>query len=242
MFFIIAVYALINIFNWYTYKKKTENETDFVVAISEMQHVSSTENAIYYDNSEFIKNLDFLDINFDNLIQANSDTVGWIHVNGTNINYPFVQANDNSFYLNHSFNKVYNPAGWIFLDFRNNVNLNDKNTIIYGHAMNDGTMFSSLNNVLTDNWTNNKDNHFVRISTKSCNSIWQVFSVYSTPTTTDYLKIDFDSGFAADLMHRSVFDFDVTVNDNDKILTLSTCYNKTDKTVLHAKLVAVMAY
>ena len=68
MFFIIAVYDLINIFNWYTYKKKTENETDFVVAISEMQHVSSTENAIYYDNSEFIKNLDFLDINFDNLI------------------------------------------------------------------------------------------------------------------------------------------------------------------------------
>lgn len=64
-------------------------------------------------------------------------------VNGTNINYHFVQANDNIYYLTHSFNKSYNAVGWVFLDYRNN-NTNNKNTIIYAHGRTNKTMFGVI--------------------------------------------------------------------------------------------------
>ena len=124
------------------------------------------------------------------LENTNKDIVGWIQVNGTNINYPFVQTKDNDYYLNHSFNKDYNQAGWVFLDYRNNVNSFDKNTIIYAHSRLDKTMFGSLKNLLKSNWYENKNNHIIKLSTKNQNTLWQVFSVYHVPTTSDYLKIN----------------------------------------------------
>ena len=67
----------------------------------------------------------------------NNDTIGWIKVNNTNIDYPFVQSNDNNYYLTHNFNKKKTSSGWVFLDKRNNKNLNNKNNIIYGHSRKD---------------------------------------------------------------------------------------------------------
>ena len=68
------------------------------------------------------------------LLKENQETVSWITVNGTNINYPVVQHSDNEYYLNHSFDGSENSAGWIFLDYRNNIENTEKNTIIYGHS------------------------------------------------------------------------------------------------------------
>ena len=82
----------------------------------------------------------------------NSDVVGWIQVAGTNINYPIVQSNDNDFYLNHSFDKSINGAGWVFMDYRNNPSSFDKNTIIYAHSRVDGSMFHTLRNVVKESW------------------------------------------------------------------------------------------
>ena len=73
--------------------------------------------------------MNMIDINFNELKNINNDVKGWIKVNGTNINYPFVQSKNNKYYLTHSFDKSYNSAGWLFLDYRNN----NKNTIIYAH-------------------------------------------------------------------------------------------------------------
>lgn len=87
-----------------------------------------------------------INVNFDDLKKTNSDVIGWLKVNGININYPFVQGKDNNYYLTHGFNKSYNDAGWIFFDYRNN-NTNNKNTIIYAHSILDKTMFESLRNV-----------------------------------------------------------------------------------------------
>ncbi len=186
--------------------------------------------------------INFLDVDFEDLKRINASTIGWIKLEGTNINYPFVQAIDNSFYLKHSFYNKYNPSGWVFLDYRNNINLNDKNTIIYAHAMKNNTMFGSLKNTLTNSWFNNKNNHIVRISTDHQNSVWQVFSVYTIPTNNDYLKIDFNNDFndfTNKLIDRSIFNFNTNLNENDNILTLSTCYDKKSKIALHAKLIKV---
>ncbi len=187
--------------------------------------------------------MDMLSVDFSDLKAENNDTVAWVKVNGTNINYPVVQSSNNKYYLKHSFKKSSNRAGWIFMDYRNNITNFDKNTIIYGHNRADSTMFGSLRNVLTSNWLNNTSNHVVMLSTETENSLWQVFSVYHISTTDDYLQTQFSSdtqflNFINMLKSRSIYNFDTTLTANDKILTLSTCYgNDTERTVLHAKLI-----
>ncbi len=192
---------------------------------------------------DFIK-MNLMDVDLTNLISINNDTVGWLKVLGTNINYPFVQASDNKYYLTHDFYKHYNGAGWVFLDYRNNKELNDQNNIIYAHGRANETMFGSLKNVLTNDWLNNQNNFVIEVSTKDKNSLWQVFSVYKVPNTNDYIETKFNNeddfnNFINKLINRSIYDFKTTVNKNDHILTLSTCYNDNIKVVLHAKIIKI---
>ena len=189
---------------------------------------------------DFIKT-DLINVNFDELKKMNSDVVGWIQVAGTNINYPIVQSSDNDFYLNHSFDKSINGAGWVFMDYRNNPSSFDKNTIIYAHSRLDNSMFGTLKNVLSNGWLSDSSNYIIKLSTESENSLWQVFSVYRIPTTSDYLKVEFSnlgfSNFINMIIDRSQYDFNTSVSDSDKILTLSTCYDNNNKLVMHAKMI-----
>lgn len=188
---------------------------------------------------DFIK-MNLINVDFDELKNKNNDTIGWIQVGGTNINYPIVKTNDNEFYLNHAFDKSYNDAGWVFMDYRNETSLSDKNTIIYAHSRLDNTMFGTLKNVLSNGWLNDSNNYVIKLSTEYENTLWQVFSVYKIPTTSDYLKINFGSdfeNFINMLKNRSQFNFNTSVSSTDRILTLSTCYDDSTKTVLHAKLI-----
>lgn len=167
---------------------------------------------------------------------------GWIKVDGTDIDYPFVQTTDNSYYLNHSFTKEENKSGWIFLDYRNNINNLDKNTIIYGHSRYDSSMFGSLRNALKKSWFNNTENREIHLYTKAGDSIWQIISVYHLPNTTDYLATSFKdrnefNSFIKLIKNRSVFDFGIDINEDDKIITLSTCYRLNDRMVMHGKLI-----
>ncbi len=191
---------------------------------------------------DYIK-MKLIDVDFNELKKINKESKGWIKVNGTNINYPFVQARDNEYYLNHAFDKSSNGAGWIFLDYRN-TEQNNKNTIIYGHGRYDNTMFGSLKNILTSGWLDNTDNYIVKLSTEKENTLWQVFSVYRTLVTSDYLQTDFDDDnefekFTKMLIDRSEYKFNTEVYGNDRILTLSTCYKDEERVVLHAKLIKI---
>ena len=190
---------------------------------------------------DFIK-MKLINVDFTKLKKQNPDTVGWIQVKGTNINYPFVQTTNNDYYLKHSFDKSENIGGWVFLDYRNNTAIESKNTILYAHGMYDKTMFGSLKNIVSSGWLDNKQNYVIRLSTEYENTMWQVFSVYHIPTTNDYLKINFKTdtewnNFTKKLIKRSYHNFDTDVNTNDNILTLSTCWDKKEKVVLHAKLI-----
>lgn len=183
-----------------------------------------------------------IDVDFTKLKQQNKDTKGWLQVGGTNINYPFVQTSNNDYYLKHSFDKKYNSAGWVFADFRNKLDGTDRNMILYAHGRNDGTMFGTLKNALTNGWLNNTDNFIVRTSSDHENALWQVFSVYHIPATSDYIQTSFMSDadfdkFVQKLIKRSAYNFNTTVNGTDRILTLSTCYAAKDRMVLHAKLI-----
>ncbi len=187
-------------------------------------------------------NMNLINVDFYDLKEVNKDTVGWIQVNGTNVNYPFVQTKDNSYYLTHAFNKKENSAGWVFLDYRNNSKLTDKNNIIYAHGRYDSTMFGSLRKSLTNGWLNNTDNYIIKISTPYENTMWQVFSIYRIQPTSDYLKINFNSDddfsqFASVLINRSEHNFNTNVSLTDRIITLSTCYDESKRIVIHAKLI-----
>ncbi len=212
-----------------------------VILDSDKTEIIEPNEEINKDNPylDYIK-MNMINVNLDDLKKINSDVKGWIKVNGTNVNYPFVQAKDNSYYLTHSFNKSYNQAGWVFLDYRNSeIN---KHIILYAHGRSDKTMFGSLKDILTNGWSEDKNNFVIKMSTFKENSLWQIFSVYRIPTTSDYLQIEFENDdkfleFANILKNRSSYNFNTNISKDDKILTLSTCYNNKEKVVLHAKLI-----
>ena len=245
----ILLYSLFKILDWNIDNKKTgdiTNKIEETIKIEEVEDTSETElvNEEKDKNNPYWYYITFplIDVNINELKGQNSDTVGWINVNNTNINYPFVQTGDNDFYLTHSFDKSYNDAGWIFLDYRNNSNFEDRNNIIYGHSRLDKTMFGSLSKVLNSSWYNNKDNHVIRISLDSVNTLWQIFSVYKIKTETYYITTNFNSDneyleFLDTIKGRSLYDFNANLNKDDKILTLSTCYSDTERTVVHARLI-----
>ena len=187
-------------------------------------------------------NTPLISVDFNSLINKNNDTVAWVKLNGTNINYPVVQTTDNNYYLHHAFDNSYNEAGWVYMDYRNNPEDFNQNTIIYGHGMNNNTIFGSLRYVVDSWWYENPDNHILKISTKYENTLWQVFSVYTIPEESYYLQTDFDDDeefteFLGNLSSRSFYNFGVQLNQNDKIVTLSSCYNNQLRVVLHAKLI-----
>ncbi len=249
LFSILLIVSIVNIIKWKLDSNGTEKQIQNTQENISVKEKNDSENTEIIENGaqesdpywDYIK-MKLIDVDFSELKKTNDSTVGWIQVNGTNINYPFVQYKDNDFYLNHTFDKSYNSAGWVFMDYRNNVINFDKNTVIYAHGRLDNTMFGSLRKILTSGWLNNKNNYVIKLSTEYENTLWQVFSVYRIPTTNDYLKTNFNNDinfleFANMLLNRSSYNFNTTINENDKILTLSTCYNDDDKVVLHAKLI-----
>lgn len=180
-------------------------------------------------------------IDFPKLKEINNEVVGWIKIEDTNIDYPIVKHSNNSYYLNHSFDYSINEAGWIFLDYRNDLENLSFNTIIYAHGRVDGSMFGSLKDIYNKEYFT-KDKHLVYLYTPKNNYIFEVFSFYIVKTTNDYLDISFQDSFSYTkfikmIQDRSSYPFSVDVLENDKIITLSTCYNKKEKLVLHAKLV-----
>lgn len=180
---------------------------------------------------------------FSTLQEINKDTVGWLTVNNTRIDYPVVQAKDNDYYLRRDYYQNKNRHGWIFMDYRNNPDELNENTIIYGHNLANQTMFGTLRYALNSYWYKKSANQIITFNTPNENMKFQIFSIYTIPTTNDYLDITFPTTDAyqayIDLVKgRSIYDFNIEVTTDDKILTLSTCANGNDKRlVIHAKLI-----
>lgn len=248
-FILIIILCVLKLFLWGKDNRKTSNIVDDVYENIDINEIVDNENTelIGEDNDKdsdywyYIK-FPLIDVDINKLKGKNSDTVGWINVNNTNINYPYVQYKDNDYYLSHSYDKSYNEAGWVFMDYRNNSNLNNKNTILYAHSRLDKTMFGSLSKALNSNWHANKDNHIIRLSTEKENTLWQIFSVYKIKEETYYITTGFSSDseyleFLNTIKGRSLYNFNTTLTTSDKVLTLSTCYSDTERTVVHAKLI-----
>lgn len=186
--------------------------------------------------------LDYLDINVNSYIGINKDVVAWLKVNGTKINYPVVQSKNNDYYLKKDLYNKDSITGWIFVDYRNDIQELDNNTIIYGHNMANGTMFGTLGRVLNRSWYTKTRNQYIAINTRNAKTIWQIFTIYVIEPKLDYLQVVFENDesydkFLKQMKARSIYNFNTDVSTNDKILTLQTCDNSgTKRVVVQAKL------
>ncbi len=201
---------------------------------NELNMIKTSVNSIYDIKYQMI---------FDELKEINNDTVGWLKVNNTNIDYPVVQAKDNDYYLKNDYYKNSNRHGWIFMDYRNDsINLN-RNTLIYGHNLANQKMFGTLRYALNSSWYKKTSNQIITFNTIEKELKWQIFSIYKVPVTNDYLLTTFNNDeeylkFIDKITKRSIYNFKVDFNKDDIILTLSTCSNGNDqRLVIHAKLI-----
>lgn len=192
-------------------------------------------------NKHVKSNNNIYKIDFKKLKEQNPDTVAYIKVNNTNIDYIVVKGNDNDYYLHHSFKQKPNTAGWVFASYQNKIDGTDKNIVIFGHNMRDGSMFGTLKKVLTKKWYNNKDNQSIKLVAEQGTFTYKVFSVYQVMPEDYYIQTDFNNdkqyaNFLKTIKARSINDFGISITKDDSILTLSTCSSTgKERVVLHAK-------
>lgn len=169
---------------------------------------------------------------FKALYARNQDVMGWVKIDGTNINYPVTQTTDNDYYLTHDFDKNYTRCGTPFFDYRNALDGSDKSIIIYGHYMRNGQMFGNIEKYKDLQYY--RDHSMITMNTIYEENQWKIFSVFYASTKEEdapnfyYLHTNFNSeedflGFVDDVRDRSLYDIPVDVTGDDQILMLSTC-------------------
>ena len=164
----------------------------------------------------------------------NNDTVGWLKIDGTSINYPIVQGNDNKYYLTHDYSKKKNSAGWIFMDYRNSMK--DQNIVIYGHHRKDGIMFGDVDKLMKKKFYDSNDGKILLVINDE-NIYYQIFSVYKAESNSNYNQRNYDdfSLMLEEFKNRSSIKFSSDLEGVEQIITLSTCHdNNKDRLVVHA--------
>ena len=248
VFITMIIYSCSTLFNWNKDNrnvKKIEEIIENNVQPVEKKEQGKLINPPSETDSDYwyYINIPFYDIDFSKLLNKNPDTVAFIHIPNTNINYPIVQANDNQYYLNHDFDKSKNDAGWVYMDYRNSSNFFDDNTIIYGHGRVNKTVFGSLKDTLTDKWQSDKSNYVIQISTPSTNFVYQIFSIYTIESESYYITPAFSTNekkeiWLSTMKERNITPINTNININDKVITLSTCQNNNGgRIVVQGKLI-----
>lgn len=212
----------------------------------DQKHISqkiNPENNILIEEEKVTVSMEILE-KYSELIDMNEDTVGWIEIEGTEINYPVLQTENNTYYLNHSFEHLESISGSIFMDYRNSVSEEENlkgHYILYGHNMKNGSMFQNLNMYKNEDFFN--EFAVIEMDTIYEELEWDIFSVYITDISNYYIRTQFDDKddylmFLEKLQSSSMYKTDTKLYDTDVILTLSTCtYEiKDGRLVIHARL------
>jgi len=183
-----------------------------------------------------------ISVDFKSLKETCPDAVGWILIEDTGINYPVVQGGDNEKYLHTTYDGQENISGTIFVDSRQSADFSEKNTIIYGHNMENGTMFAGLTGYYDQSFYD--EHKYVFIITESEILTYEVFSAYAAEDDGEAYTRTFETPeafrrFLDGTARNSWLITDVRPSVQDKVITLSTCTMRTEKErfVVHAKLI-----
>lgn len=173
------------------------------------------------------------------LQKGNSDVVGWIEIEDTNINYPVLQAADNSFYMNHNYQKEENTYGSIFLDKDYDWSIPSSNLLLYGHNLQNGSLFHDVLNYKDKSYyeehpiirftTENKDSEYEIISAfysrvyyKSEKNVFRYYYFVNADNEEEYNE------FVNNAKDASIYDTGKTAEYGDQLITLSTCSYHTE--------------
>lgn len=224
--FCFAAYNLYHIFT--EYKKGTDEYNqiaEMAVKTREPQKNEETDEDLVEMNPLEVP----LEIDFAALKAVNDDVVGWIYIEAlSGVNYPVVQGDDNSTYLHTTYEKNYNFAGTIFVDYENKGNFTDCNTIIYGHNMKNGSMFGNLNQFVKNPELYQMSKYFW-ILTPEKNYRYEIFAAYTTPVDSDTYTIFKGPGVEFEEYLQKMKGYsEITTSAReltmmDHIVTLSTC-------------------
>ena len=170
-------------------------------------------------------------VDFEALWETGPDIIGWLNLPDTAINYPVTQTDDNEYYLRHLYDGTYNKTGCLFADYENKKDFSDRNTIIYGHNMRDGSMFATLNEYNEQSYFDGHPQMY--LVTPGGGYVVEIFTAFvaspgESGSDTSPWRLGFkDDGayttWLSEMADRSVIETDVTVTSSDKVLTLSTC-------------------
>lgn len=170
-------------------------------------------------------------MDFELLLERAPDAVAWLMQEDTAINYPVVQGEDNDYYLHHLYDGTANGAGCLFVDYQNSPDFSDKNSIVYGHNMQDGSMFASLKNYREQEYY---DEHPIMLLITPEQAFFvEIFAAFtavptehgtgSSPWITGWTEDVAYAEWLEEMLKRSVIECDVIPEASDKVLTLSTC-------------------
>ena len=183
-------------------------------------------------------------INLEALREVNPDVIGWILIPDTKINYPILQGSDNDYYLKHTWDGKRYAVGSIFMEHLNHSDFTDFNTIIYGHNMNDGSMFAGIREYRNlEYW---EKHPYIYIRNDQGSYRYEIFSSYLAKVGSHTYAIDFSKeesryAFVNNAIVDSVIETGVEPDSTDRILTLSTCKGgSTTRWVVHARLKMIL--
>lgn len=234
----VFCYAAFNLYHIYTEYKKGTDEYNQIeeMAVTERD----ADSAEVAGPSAQIKPP--IEVDFDKLKSVNEDVVGWIYVDALpDISYPIVKGKDNQTYLHQTYEKNYNFAGTIFVDYENSGDFSDCNTLVYGHNMKNGSMFGHLKKFREDDKLYKQDKYFW-ILTPERNYRYEIITAYTTGVNSDTYTLfkgpgeEFEKYLETIKGYSEIQTDDTDLTIKDKIVTLSTCTgNESTRFVVQGK-------
>ena len=234
----VFCYAAFNLYHIYTEYRKGTDEYNQIEEIAVTER--DADSAEVAGPSAQIKPP--IEVDFDKLKSVNEDVVGWIYVDALpDISYPIVKGKDNQTYLHQTYEKNYNFAGTIFVDYENSGDFSDCNTLVYGHNMKNGSMFGHLKKFREDDKLYKQDKYFW-ILTPERNYRYEIISAYTTGVNSDTYTLfkgpgeEFEKYLETIKGYSEIKTDDTDLTIKDRIVTLSTCTgNESTRFVVQGK-------
>ena len=235
---VVFCYAAFNLYHIYTEYKKGTDEYNQIEEMAVTERDADSGEAAG-PNAQLKPPIE---VDFDKLKSVNEDVVGWIYVDALpDISYPIVKGKDNQTYLHQTYEKNYNFAGTIFVDYENSGDFSDCNTLVYGHNMKNGSMFGHLKKFREDDKLYKQDKYFW-ILTPERNYRYEIISAYTTGVNSDTYTLfkgpgeEFEKYLETIKGYSEIQTDDTDLTIKDKIVTLSTCTgNESTRFVVQGK-------